>query len=321
MADEKKGVKSEEDELKSGEKKRNDNGADETEAIEDTKAAKKQLKEEKKRLKDEAKALKKQQKAIAAAENDEEEEGGALSVVLVTIVIVLIWLAILALLIKLDVGGFGSNVLAPVLKDVPGVNMILPAGSVSSVSDDGTASGDNVIDGGYKNLDDAVARIKELEQELADAQSTENDDQKKIDDLTAEVARLKTFEDNQVEFEKIKDEFYEEVVFNQNAPDISEYQKYYESIDPTNAEVLYKEVIQQEQTDQQIQDYAKAYSAMKPKAAAGIFEKMTDNLDLAAKILNAMSADSRGAILGAMDPTVAAQITKIMEPDDTAAAQ
>ena len=54
---------------------------------------------------------------------------------------------------------------------------------------------------------------------------------------------------------------------------------------------------------------------MKPKEAAGIFEKMDDNLDLAASILTAMDSDSRGKILGAMDPDIAAKITKLMEPE------
>ena len=54
---------------------------------------------------------------------------------------------------------------------------------------------------------------------------------------------------------------------------------------------------------------------MKPKQAAAIFESMTDNLDLAAKILGAMSNDDRGKILGAMNSDVAARITKIMDPN------
>ena len=61
--------------------------------------------------------------------------------------------------------------------------------------------------------------------------------------------------------------------------------------------------------------YAQAYSEMKPKEAAGIFEAMTDNLDLAARILGVMEPDDRGAILGVMDPTIAAKITKIMNPE------
>ena len=54
---------------------------------------------------------------------------------------------------------------------------------------------------------------------------------------------------------------------------------------------------------------------MKPKEAAEIFEQMTDNLELVAKILWQMEADDRGKILGVMDEEVAAKLTKIMDPD------
>ena len=54
---------------------------------------------------------------------------------------------------------------------------------------------------------------------------------------------------------------------------------------------------------------------MKPKEAAAIFEAMQDDLELAAKILNTMSAEDRGKILGVMDQEVAARLTKIMDPD------
>ena len=56
------------------------------------------------------------------------------------------------------------------------------------------------------------------------------------------------------------------------------------------------------------------YSKMKPKEAAAIFDSMTDNLSLVAKILNAMDAQSRGNILGKMDSATAAKVTKIMNP-------
>jgi flagellar motility protein MotE (MotC chaperone) len=74
-------------------------------------------------------------------------------------------------------------------------------------------------------------------------------------------------------------------------------------------------VVQQLEADEEIQNYAQAYAEMKPKEAAGIFEEMTDDLELAAKILNQMSAEDRGKILGVMDPEVAARLTKIMDPD------
>ena len=289
---------------------------DEELSPEDAKLEKKRLKEEKKKLKNEQKEQKKlakqRAKEIASkeAELSEGEEESSGSVFAVTFVIVLIWVAILCLIVKLDFGGFGSNVLTPILKDVPVLNLILPANTDVAVDEETSESY-----GGYDNLKDAVAYIKELELELERAQSAESTSTDEVAQLKAEVERLKTFEDSQVEFQRIKTEFYEEVVYSEKGPGIEEYKKYYEEMDPATAEYLYKQVIQQIEESDEIKDYAKAYSAMKPKEAAAIFEAMTDNLDLAARILNVMEAEDRGKILGGMDPEIASKLTKIMDPE------
>lgn len=280
----------------------------------DTKAEKKKLDAERKKLKADQKAQRKEAKLRAKeiAEQEaaltEDEETGGVSVALVTIFIVIIWLAILALLIKLDVGGFGSEVLAPVLKDVPVVNRILPGDAVIETTQEEAYNG-------YTSLREAVDTIKELELELERLQSQAQIDSTQIAEMKAEIERLKTFEQKQVEFERIKNEFYEEVIYAEKAPGPEEFQKYYESIDPTNAEYLYKQVVGQLEEDAAIQEYVQAYSDMKPKAAAAIFEEMTNNLNLVAKILGEMEPEARGNILAAMDPTVAAKITRLMDPD------
>lgn len=279
---------------------------------------KKRLKEEKKRLKAEQKAQKKEAKRRAKEldaqeeELDEESEGGSGPIVLVTFIIVVIWIAILALLIKLDVGGFGSGVLRPVLQNVPVLNKILPAEKMAG-SGGGEDSQEEYY--GYTNLKDAVDQIKRLELELENAQNGSSNTEKRIQELEAEIDRLRTFEDNQIAFENIKNEFYNEVVYSDKGPGADAFIKYYESMDPATAEKVYKQVVTQEQTDSKVQEYASAYAAMKPKEAAGIFEAMQDDLDLAAKILNTMAADDRGKILGVMDKEVAARLTKIMEPE------
>lgn len=279
----------------------------------DAKAEKKRLKEERSKMKADKKAQKKEAKQ-RAKEIDEQEarltgdDAGGVSVFLVTLVIVVIWIAILCLLIKLDVGGFGSGVLAPVFKDVPVVNKILPADTAMTSDEEDSY-------GGYTSLREAVDYIKDLELQLEDAQAASSADSEELEALRAEVERLQTFEDAQVEFERIKTEFYEEVVYAEKGPGADEYVKYYQSMDPTTAEYLYKQVIQQQEVDQKIQDYAQAYAEMKPAQAAAIFEDMTDDLDLAAKILNQMSAKDRGNILGAMDSETAARLTRIMDPD------
>ena len=256
----------------------------------------KQLVEEKKNLKKEQQAQRKEAKRRAreiAKQEDELEdgnEGNSLLTFGATILIVALWLAVICVIIKLDIGGFGSSVVTPILKDVPVLNRILPGNS-------------------------AVDQIKSLELQLEQIQNASSAKDEELDQLKAEVLRLKEFENQQVEFQRIQKEFYDEVVYSDKGPGAEEYKKYYESMDPATAEYIYKQVVTQLQESQEVQDYAAAYSAMKPKQAAAIFEQMTNNLDLAARILKVMSADDRGAILGAMNSEVAAKITKIMDPE------
>ena len=281
--------------------------AEEKEEVLDKKAEKKA---EKQRRKEEKKREKLEKKQQAELEDENEESGGGkVALVFVTLIIIIIWLAIFALLIKMDVGGFGSTVLAPILKDVPYVNKILPE------TDEGEL-GTEDTEYTYQPLDEAVAYIKELELELQVAQEGSSENSAYVAQLESEVAKLQQYEQNEADFEKEKAQFYEEVVFNDKAPDISEYQKYYESIDPANAEELYKEVVEQEQESQEIQDYVSTYSQMKPKEAAAIFDTMTDNLELVAKILDEMDTQSAANILGKMDSETAAKVTELMEPEE-----
>ncbi len=282
-------------------------------ANENAKAEKKQIKEERAKLKNEEKQqkqdIKKRAKEISkreAAIEDEEDAGSKISSALVTVIIIAVWLVILALLIKMDVGGFGSEILTPILKDVPVINKILP-GQEDEPLDEAY--------GGYTSLKDAVKYIKVLELELEHAQTVNDANAEEITRLNAEVSRLSEFEQMQVEFQRIKEQFYEEIIYSDAGPGPDGYRSYYESIDPTTAAALYKQVVASLEEEQEILDYAAAYSAMKPKEAAKIFEKMSDDYKLVARILGVMGADARGSILGAMDPEAAAKITKIMNPE------
>ncbi|MBO5282516.1 MAG: hypothetical protein J6B43_05235, partial [Lachnospiraceae bacterium] len=75
------------------------------------KTEKKQIQSEKKQLKSEQKQQKKEAKRrareIAKRENElaDEDEGGGFATFAATILIVLVWLAVIAVIIKLDVGG------------------------------------------------------------------------------------------------------------------------------------------------------------------------------------------------------------------------
>lgn len=147
----------------------------ESESTKDTKKTKKEKKMEEKAAKKAAKKAKKNHEADKPdAENDDSDSvSSKIVMVLVTILIIAIWLGIFAVFVKADVGGFGSTVLAPALKDVPVLSKILPdSGNITASESKETA--------GYTNLDDAVSRIKELEKQLDDANSKNQADAQTI---------------------------------------------------------------------------------------------------------------------------------------------
>lgn len=238
-------------------------------------------------------------------EGTDRKKGGVTTALIVAFIVV-IWIAIFALLIKLDVGGFGSSVLYPVLKDVPVLNKILP-----DVDDEKLSSNSGET---YSTLQDAIDRINELESEIKIYKENSDVNAEKISNLTAEVSRLKTYEDNQVYFETLRKKFDKEVVYTDNAPDIEEYRDWYEEMNEENAAEIYRQVLEQLELDGVILELADYYSSMKPAAAARIFEEMTGDLEKVAKILTSMKKDAAGDILAAMDATLAAKLTLLIYP-------
>lgn len=244
-------------------------------------------------------------------EDDGESLGSKILSVFFVILIILVWLAIIVALIKLDIGGFGNNVLRPILKDVPVVNKILPEPSEKQLAEEAEESGD---ENQIATLSQAKELIKELEEKNTDLSASNKSLKEENADLASEVERLKAFEESQSEFQRQKEEFYNEIVYGENAPDADTYKEWYESINPANAEAIYRQVVSSGSTNADLKDLAKTYENMKPAEAAAVLEKMSDNLDTVATILGAMKADSRAKVIGQMDPAFAANITKKLMP-------
>ena len=235
--------------------------------------------------------------------NGEDSAGSKLVTALIVLVIVVIWLFIFGVLIKLNVGNFGSDVLYPVLKDVPVLNWVLPEVEGNETAEES---------GEYDNLTEANARIKELENQLATTKNSGEANGDEIEELKAEVKRLQKFEQNQNEFAKRVKEFDENVVYNDKAPDVEEYKTYYEGINPDNAEEIYRDVCKKYEYGQEVKDQADMYGKMEPERAAAILEEMTNDLSLVASILDSMQASKSAAILQNMNATTAAQVTTKM---------
>ncbi len=292
----------------------------------DPKAARAKLKADKKEYR---KALKEQRKAQKEKEQEfadrsaelSGDNAGGFATIVITFLIILIWLAIMALLVKLDVGGFGSDVLAPILKDIPYVNLILPEGSVEKKSDTTTTEvtvdeSGNTTTSAIDNLEDALAYIKRLEKALNDEMQSNADLRTENEKLKAEVARLEPFEEQQKAFYEEKAKFYEEVVYGSNSPDAEAFAQYYEMIDPDNAAEIYAKIKQQGVDDAAIKAFATTYSSMKAKSAAKIFDEMVNEnqITLVSKILAQMSVENRSDILAAMEKENSAKLTQLLEP-------
>ena len=235
----------------------------------------------------------------------DEKKGNPIITAIIAILIIVLWLGLFALCIKLDVGGFGSSVMRPIFKDVPVIKEILPA---EKVKDDEYP---------YKSLAEAINYIKELESQIKVLKDEASADAETIADLEAEIQRLKAFEESQLAFEKLKEEFYDEVVFGDNALSYEEYKKYYESINPDYAEVLYKQVLEKYMYDERYADLANVYAEMKPKQAAAALYEMTGDLDKVVAILKNMETDQRAAVLNELsdiDAVFCGKITVMLAP-------
>ncbi len=220
--------------------------------------------------------------------------------------IVALWVAIVCVVIKMDVGGFGSSVMTPILKDVPVLNRILPSAS--------PAPGDTEEEenyGGYSSLEEAVEYIRQLEAEVERIQTTSSAKDSELEALKAEILRLQEFEQRQVEFQRIKTEFYEEVA----SLDPDGLLKYYESIDPATMEYIAKQIAVQQQKSEEAEAYLETFAVMKPKAVAKLFETMSDRLELVAEILEGMDVEQRAAIMNVIDAEIGAKLVKMMHPD------
>lgn len=277
-------------------------------------AEKKRIEDEKKRLKkdqkDQRKEAKRRAKEIAKQEEAlGEEEGNAFVTFIATLFIVVLWLAVIFVVVKLDIGGFGSSVLAPILKDVPVLNKVLPGVPLSEITDSESY-------GGYSSLSEAVDYIRDLELEIERLQNSSAIKDSDLEELRAQVTRLKEFENSQVEFQRIEREFYEEVLASGGDIGAEEFRKWFEEMNPSLAESLYRQVIVQLEESKEFKEYASAFAQMKPKAAAEALEEMmnTDTTTVA-RILNTLSVEERATIMNQMSAENTARIAKIMKPD------
>jgi len=237
------------------------------------------------------------------ARKRKEESSGKFGTFLIILIFLLIWITVLALLVKLDIGGLGTT-LRPYLKDVPVLNLMLPG-----VSDEQIQWEENYP---YKNMDEAMSEVDLLRKQVEKLTKENTEYAIEIAQLKAENNRLKNFEDDVTEFEERVKRFEQYVVFNDKAPDVSEYKAFYESINPANAERLYQYVVELMQYDEAIVTQAELFANMKPGQAAEALQEMTADIEFITKILLAMKKDNATEIMNKMEALYVAKIMQRM---------
>lgn len=231
---------------------------------------------------------------------DEKGGSGRVLTTLIVILIVLIWLAIFALLIKFDVGGLGSEVLRPVLKDIPVINRILP-----DVSEEQEAY-ENAYP--FKNLGEATEYIKELEEKVDKLIEENSDYASRQEEMQKEIDSLRHYEEEQEAFAELRKQFDSEVVYNDKAPSTKEYIKWYEAMYPNNAANIYADLLEKQMIEDNIQLYADYLAGMDAGDAADILSEMTSDIDLVCKLLGCMKKSQVSDIISNMDRLFAARI-------------
>jgi flagellar motility protein MotE (MotC chaperone) len=276
----------------------------------DPKEAMKQLKADRKQLRSDQKAAAKEARLRAKEMEEAEAElngdiHGGLGSFLLILLIILVWLLLMAIMIKFNILGLGDT-LTPALKDIPYIKNLLPGAQTVQMNNSGEDSSQVVAD----NSD----YVASLEQELSRQIALNASYAATIDKLNAEVARLEPFEEEQAEFDKQRQQFYQDIVYNDNAPDASAYASYYAMIAPEEAAEIYEQIASDEISDEEVKVYAATFTAMKPKEAAAIFNNMS-NITLVARILQQMGSDDRAKIMGKLDTEVAEKVTELLEPE------
>ncbi len=227
--------------------------------------------------------------------------------ILILLMILFVWILIIALLVKLDIGGFGTT-LRPVIKDIPIVNKVLPV-----LTDEELAEEKNYP---YASLAEAMVKINELEKTNEELELNIEEYKNNSNKLEEELATLSELKEKDDKFNQRVLEFDRNVVFGDEAPEIEEYKNYYESINPDNAEIIYRQVIYDVNSSQEVKEKADIYSQMDPKAAAQIFETLSNDTDLLLLILSNMSKSSSSEILSEMNPELAGTLTKKLFDDN-----
>ncbi len=242
----------------------------------------------------------KKEKSQKAGKNPGSKKGGKI----VPFLVFLILAGAISGIMYFDVLGARTKYVMPLLEKVPFINNLIKEQEEQDTID----PNDPYANMNKKQLSALIAsqqaQIDRLNQDAADTQQ-------KIKLYTDEIDRLKGIEDQQLEFKRQKEEF--DTLIAQNDPQA--YSKFYESINPENAEKLYKEAVGVTEKSKAYKSYIAKIEAVDDSEAAKILEELSKtDMDLTVNILNNIKNEKAGSVIAKMDTRIASRVVKRMTP-------
>jgi len=215
-------------------------------------------------------------------------------------IVVLAVVAVIVLFVKLDIGKISSKYIAPKIENIPIINKILPK----------TKQGDGLYDSQSKKQ--LIDIISGSETELEIAQMEIEDHLDRISDLEKKIKDLEVFEDEYLKFKEEK-QIFDDYIGNMEK---EEFIKFYEQMNPENAQTIYAELVKVQQMTKEQRKYSALISEMDETSAAKVLENLFQtDMDIILSILSNMDTESASAILGEMDSKIASMVVKQLSPE------
>lgn len=223
--------------------------------------------------------------------NKKSKAKGFLTVVLLFILIA----SIMGYIFMFNGFGLRDGLLRPILEKTPVVSNYLPP-----------------VESSDSRLSELVLENDELKSENELLNQRIDNATKIAESSTEEIERLKLIEDQQTEFIAMKEEFDE----NFATMTSDDYVTYYEAMYPDTAEEVYGEIISDNYSKEEVDEYIATFETMDASAIAAILEEMIDtDMELVILIMENLDNQLAGEVLSEMDPANAAEVAKLMSPD------
>jgi flagellar motility protein MotE (MotC chaperone) len=234
---------------------------------------------------------------------DKDKKGGLLGKLILTVVFLAI-VAFLAGVLMFNFAGLRESYLRGLINNIPILNNMLPA---PADLDDG---------GDPRNLmthSELISQLDALQGEVDKLNNDKEDLTKRIGIYTTEIQNLRAVEEQLDQFRNDKNEFDRLVALNNPAA----YTKFYESISPENADILYREALGSAAREQELKRLTNTVAAMEDRSAARMLEAlMSTDMDLVVLLLKNISTDTSGSIINSMTAENAAAVVRWMAPQE-----